>query len=102
MHAHEELAGAAVAELRGVENIAAALEQKARHGVDDAGPVGARQFEDKAVIGRHDLGDSLLQCVVCSVSLVSTLGVSRRAAVTRRCQPVTGVVNSASIPWHAY
>jgi hypothetical protein len=52
MHAHEELAGTAVAELRGVENIAATLEQKARNRMDDAGPVGARQFEDKAVIGR--------------------------------------------------
>ena len=58
------LAGMAVAELRGVENVAATLEQKARYRMDDAGPVGARQFEDKAVIGRHDLGDSLLQGVI--------------------------------------
>ena len=64
MHPHEELAGVAVAELRGVENVAAALEQKAGHRMHDAGPVGARQFENKAVIGRHDLGDSLLQSVI--------------------------------------
>src|SRR5258708_722188 len=67
MHAHEELTGVAVAELRGVENVAAALEQEAGDRVDNAWPVGARQFENKAVIGRHDLGDSLLQCVIRSV-----------------------------------
>jgi hypothetical protein len=64
MHPHEKLAGVAVAELRGVENVAAALKQKAGHRMHDAGPVGARQFENKAVIGRHDLGDSLLQSVI--------------------------------------
>ncbi|ABA49823.1 hypothetical protein BURPS1710b_0776 [Burkholderia pseudomallei 1710b] len=60
MHAHEEFAGAAVAELRRIEDIAAALEQKARDRVNDAAPVRARQFQDKAVIGRHDR-DSLLK-----------------------------------------
>ena len=40
-NAHEEAAGLDIAELLGVDDVAAAVEQEARHPADDAGPVGA-------------------------------------------------------------
>jgi len=55
MHAHEKLAGAAVAELRGVEDIGAEIEQKSLHGMHDSRPVGARQLQVETMFGRHDL-----------------------------------------------
>jgi hypothetical protein len=51
MHAQEEAAAFLVAELLGVEDVAAVVEQQAGHAVDDAGTVGAGQGEDG--IGAH-------------------------------------------------
>ncbi|KAG0162004.1 hypothetical protein DFQ30_004542, partial [Apophysomyces sp. BC1015] len=53
VHAHEELTRVAVAELRGVQDIATALEQEPGHRMDDARPVGTGEFENEAVFGGH-------------------------------------------------
>ena len=51
MHAHEEQPGLGVAELVGVDDVAAALKQEAGDAVDDARAVGAGEGED--VVGQQ-------------------------------------------------
>src|SRR5690606_1900423 len=53
MHAQEEAAGLLVAELLGVEDVAALAEQQAGHAVDDAGTVRAGKGEDVVVAHRR-------------------------------------------------
>src|SRR5260370_37087815 len=54
VHAHEKFAGVAVAELRGIENIAAEIEQESGYGMDNAGTIRTRQLQDKTMFGRHE------------------------------------------------
>ncbi|MNS77974.1 hypothetical protein D3C72_1115710 [compost metagenome] len=51
VHAQEEATALLVAELLGVEDVAAVVEQQARHAIDDAGAVGTGEGEDG--IGAH-------------------------------------------------
>ena len=50
--AHEEAVGQPVAELLALDDVAALLDEEARHGVHDAGPVGAGEDEDDVGGGR--------------------------------------------------
>ena len=56
MHAQEEAATFLVAELLGVEDVAAVVEQQAGHSVDDTGTVGAGQGEDGIGAHLHSVG----------------------------------------------
>src|SRR5690606_41914189 len=91
MHAQEEAAGLLVAELLGVEEVAALAEQQAGNAVDDAGTVRAGEGEDVVVAHRPAMvcEPRPARAAVAAVTATSAEQAARpvrlAAQVLRRC-----------------
>src|SRR5690348_15082696 len=79
MHPHEERCGARAAVLLGVEDVAVALGEEARHRMDDARPVRTRQRQHKlAHVTSLSRGRAMLRCLACSRCSVTCAAQRRR------------------------